>query len=286
MYFSIIPFLHSIGVQPLLYHGGDISVEQLVIGSLVEIPYGSHLENGIVAGIYNESPIDRDSEAHRRIKTITRIITPKRVLSPSQIESIIILSMRYMIPIHRVLWMFLTRPILTRLEKKNYEQLQDAPMLYWDVWLGKLHITRNSIVTAGLVDTYIDWPTVVILPDDFSMMPYRSHYHDRDDILFVSNGMTDVRRAQAWIDISSGVFSIIFWTRKILYYNLTKYNNIIYIEDSLGPDYWHYPVRIQYSSILHIFSRVNTGTHLTILTSVPTLSTLIHFRHFEIKNID
>jgi hypothetical protein len=117
------------------------------------------------------------------------------------------------------------------------------------------------------------------------MMPYKQYYSGREDILFITNDMTDVRKAQAWIDTSNGIFPIIYWTRKILYYNLSKYQNIIYIEDSLGPDYWHYPIRIHYNDIIRIFIEVNPLISFTILTSIPTLSVLTYFRNFEIKNI-
>ena len=41
-------------------------------------------------------------------------------------------------------------------------------------------------------------------------MPYRAYYQDRLDVLFVSGDMTDVRRAQAWIDIANGKYPIIY----------------------------------------------------------------------------
>jgi hypothetical protein len=65
-------------------------------------------------------------------------------------------------------------------------------------------------VTPELVESMISDRTVVILPDGYAMMPYRLRYADRDDILFVHEDMTDIRRAQAWIDISNGLFPIIY----------------------------------------------------------------------------
>ncbi len=66
-------------------------------------------------------------------------------------------------------------------------------------------------MTPILIDTYTQGqPTVVIVPDDYAMMPYRQHNKDREDILFVSSDMTDVRKAQAWIDITNKKFSIIY----------------------------------------------------------------------------
>ena len=258
----------------------------LRVGQIAEIPYGNHLENGIVAEIYDVCPIDETSEAYMRIKPMSRIITEKILLAPYQINMIIAIASRYMIAIHRVLAIFLTRPILSRLERKDYEQLDITEITVEKKGLGLIHIVQDSIVTPALIDTYIQvWPTVVILPDDYAMMSYRESYSGRDDILFVSGDMTDTRRAQAWIDIANGQFRIIYWTRRIIYYNLARYTNIIYVEDALGPDYWHYPIRIDYNDILHIFAKVNSDRDITILTSVPTLTTLTHLRHYQIANI-
>ncbi len=296
MFFSIIPFSHSMGTEPLLYAWGDIWENTIWIGSIVEIPYGKNMENGIIAWIYRESPIDISSEAFARIKDINGIVTNRILLSPYQIDMICAISVKYMIPIHRVLAIFLTRPVVSRLEKKHYEQLIHIDSIEDDtlkklqdendekIWW-KIHIVQDNIVTPDLVENYINWPTIIILPDDFAIMPYQKYYTNREDILFVTTDMTDTKRAQAWIDITNGVFSIIYWTRKILYYNLSKYKNIIYIEDALGPDYWHYPIRINYNDILRIFMETNPSIWLTILTSVPTLTTFIHFKNFEIKNI-
>ncbi len=90
----------------------------------MEISYGNNLENGIVTGIYRECPIDTKSESFARIKPIHRVITDKKILAAYQIDMICEISARYMIPIHRVLAIFLTRPILSRLEKKNYKQIE------------------------------------------------------------------------------------------------------------------------------------------------------------------
>jgi hypothetical protein len=68
------------------------------------------------------------SEAYMRIRSVSRIITNKRLLAPYQIDMIIAISRRYMLAIHRVLGIFLTRPILSRLERKQYDQL-DYPIV-------------------------------------------------------------------------------------------------------------------------------------------------------------
>jgi primosomal protein N' len=155
MYFSIIPFSHSIGIEPLLYIGEGIIENDIQVGSVVEIPYGNNIENGIVTKIYTDSPIDIQSEAHTRIKKIIRIITTRIILAPYQIDMICTISARYMISIHRVLAIFLPRPLLTRLERKNYEQLENSKKPITSSQQKKLHITQNTIVNPKIVDTYI-----------------------------------------------------------------------------------------------------------------------------------
>ena len=129
-------------------------ISGLQIGQIVEIPYGNKLENGIVAEIYTECPIDQASEAYMRIKAMNRIVTDKILLAPYQIDMITQISARYMIPIHRVLAIFLTRPILSRLERKDYEQIEEKEIVTQKKGLGLIHIVQDTIVTPTLVDTY------------------------------------------------------------------------------------------------------------------------------------
>lgn len=285
MFFAVIPFTHSIGTEPLIYSWETLWENIAEIGSIVEIPYGNKLEHGIIAKIYQDCPFDTSSESFHRIKSVESIITTKQLLAPYQIDMIIYISQKYMIPIHRTLGIFLTKPILSRLEKKAYEQINQVSVPANIPTLHQLHILKDAIVTPSIVEPYIQWATVIILADDFALIPYMRKYQENAQVLFLKNEMTDTRKAQAWIDIKNWVFPIIYWTRKILYYNLEQYKNIVYIEDSLGADYWHYPIRIRYNDILHTFHQVNSSTSLTLLTSVPTLSTLTQFRHFDMQNI-
>ncbi len=281
---SIIPLEHSIGTEPLIYKN-DLSGEIIQVGCIVEIPYGKNQEYGIVATIYKECPIDMGSESYLRIKSIEKVITNKVLLAPYQIGMICKISSRYMIPIHRVAAIFLSKPIRSRLEKKDYIQLTEIKKIPKEkerIW--EIHIIQDDIITPEIVDIYIQRPTVIIVPDDYAMIPYREFYRERGDILFVSNEMTETRKAQSWIDIANGIFPIIYWTRKILYYNLSAYSDIIYIEDALGPDYWHYPIRIEYIDILSTFVWACPDKNIIILTSVPRLSTLVIFKDFQILN--
>ena len=155
MFASIIPFLHSIGSQPLLYSVDDALTDQLDVGQIVEIPYGNNSENGIVTALYVDSPIDTESETFSRIKNIERIIATKKILAPYQIEMICSISERYMIPIHRVLAIFLTRPILSRLEKKNYQQIEENEVLPEIKKNGTIQLFQDDIVRPEYLETII-----------------------------------------------------------------------------------------------------------------------------------
>jgi primosomal protein N' len=90
---------------------------------VVTIPYGSRIEHGLIAELHEVSPIDTESEAYARIKSVISVVTMKPLLAPYQITMILSLAQRYMLPIHRVLQIWLTRPVLSRLEKKQYSQI-------------------------------------------------------------------------------------------------------------------------------------------------------------------
>lgn len=87
------------------------------------------------------------------------------------------LSEKYMIPIHRVLGMFLSKPILQRMEKKDYTVLDDtrseSPYQETD---NAIHILQQDIVTPKYIEKLITDKTLIILPDDFSIIPYEEYF--------------------------------------------------------------------------------------------------------------
>lgn len=121
MYATIIPFGRSLGTKPLLY---ETRGEYLVSGSIVTIPYGKDEDKGMVTALYQQDEID--ITVIPDIRTIVAVVTHQSLLATYQIRMIERISERYMIPIHRVLGIFLPRPVLKRLEKKNYEVLKEG----------------------------------------------------------------------------------------------------------------------------------------------------------------
>lgn len=277
MYASIIPLWKSLWTDALLYRTDQI----LPVWSLVEIPYGTSEQIGIVAGFF----WDIDVWDNTKIKNINATISSKPLLASYQFAMIESISRRYMIPIHRILQIFLSRPVYNRLHKKDFEQILEHQESRQSVpTIRELHILQHGVVMPENLESYLQDGTVVIFPDDLVMMPYKTYFHDRDDIHYIENDATPTKRSQWWIDVKNKKYPIICWPRRLLYYNLSRYQHIIYLEDTISAYYWHYPIKIAYTDILRILSDTSTLS-ITLLTSIPTLTTLSRFRDFILKNI-
>ena len=150
MFIDVIPSEHSIGIHPLTYSiPGDFEGE-IVPGCIVEIPVRNALEYGIVVGFRQAAPENME------IRDISRIITSKEVLAPYQIALILEISARYLIPIHRVLGFFLPKPVIKRLEKKNYEQISTREILSHPAPPSNyITILKDSIATGEILQSYI-----------------------------------------------------------------------------------------------------------------------------------
>ncbi len=274
-YIDIIPSEHSIGIHPLTYSIPEGFDSNIVPGCIVEIPVRNDTEYGIVVGFRESAPENME------VRDIVWVITEREILAPYQIALILEISAKYLIPIHRVLWFFLSKWVMRRLGKKNFEQLT-AQSYYDSTTSPSRHITilRDSIITGDILSRHITGDTVVICPDDIMLYRLQQELSEWPDILYLPSESTETKKAQAWIDIRNKKYSIIVWNRKILYYNLGAYSKILYLEDAFGREYFHYPIRIEYIDIFDMIDK-QCRFWLEILSSVPRLATMHRFRHFD-----
>lgn len=149
MHISVIPSSHSINTTPLTYHVGDVFRSQIQIGSLVEIPLGRNIEYGVVAGFTENIPENYE------IKSIVQVICSVPILAKYQIEVILKIAKRYMIPIHRVLGFFLPRPVMSRLEKSNFGELDEVSEKGRKSLSSHILFLQNSIITPEILSEYI-----------------------------------------------------------------------------------------------------------------------------------
>lgn len=279
MYISIIPLAHSLSTTPLTYEWGDIfSDDPPPIGSIVEIQVGKHTEYGIYVGPYHGELPPGD------IRQILQILWKRTVIEPYMLEIVQYVAKTYFLPIHRVMGFFLTRPLLNRLEKYGIENLLLPTREHYAGSTHKHQLIHSAKqIDTKLLETMIEPGTVVLCPDDF----YLYHLEEIwrwDGAFFLPAEATDTQKSKAWIDIYHGKYSQIFWTRRILYYNLASYQKILYLEDAFVTEYMHYPTKIHYLDILRHLADTH-AMNITILTTAPLLSTLHTFRDFDLINL-
>lgn len=219
------------------------------------------------------------------LREIIWVITSKEILAPYQIAIILDISAKYFIPIHRILWFFLPKSVIKRIAKKNFEQLNwDRQNTIIQNQKNTITILKDSIIDGKLLERYFTGKTIILCPDDFTVYRLEKEIGKRTDILYIPNESTDTKKSQWWIDIYNQKYNIIVWNRKILYYNLSEYQHIIYLEDSFWREYFHYPIKIDYIDIVRMIE-IQKIFNIHILTSVPRLTTLTYFRHFHTEYI-
>lgn len=140
------------------------------------------------------------------MKSIISIVSETPILSEYQVTMICRIAMKYILPIHKVLQIFLSEPTLRRLEKYNFpienfsEKMRKTPKNF-DIFL-----TRNDIITPEKILPFFIPSLVIILPDDILLQRFENFLKNseniwKEKISFYPAEMTDTKRSQAFIDI-------------------------------------------------------------------------------------
>lgn len=290
MFAKIIPYGTSFSVEALTYIVGDSFVLEAKIGQLVEIPYGKKMILGIIAELHSENHTDENIE----LKKIEKIISKTPILSPYQITMILRISAKYLITLHRILQIFLSSPLLARLEKYYFSENKNLEIPEKNENISKnfeIFLTKNDIISPEKILPFLEEKIfqkkiALIFPDDILLENFKNFFEKNkkisEKIFYIFSDATDTRRSQSWIDAFSGKYEILAWTRKILLYNLLAFDEIWYFEDSFSREYWQYPVRIEYTDFLaHIASSEEFS--IKIFSSIPRLKTLSMFHYFDLK---
>lgn len=347
MYILVIPTSHTIDTEPLIYFCPENFESQIRLGSLVEIPIRTSMTSAVVSDIGVEIPIWLEISY---IRSIVRVVCTTPLLAQNTLRVIPEIAELSLVPIHKVLSLFLPKSTLTALEKKNFEVLVswwagelvgklEAGKLGWGEaglqvrrleseaeLIEKKQETKNlgtwklenlktsdlqpaicnlqpnhtieffhsTRVTPAIIETYLTPNTLVILPDDILLRSCEQYFTRKSSIwdgnflwkqiLFAYGDTTITRKIRGWVDVRNHKFSICFWTRRLLYYNLSKYQQILYIEDGFAREYFQHPLRYKHIDILRALSKYSS-LDIRILTSIPALETLSKLRNFSIHNI-
>lgn len=278
MLIEVIPYDASFGTETLTYFVGDSFRSQIKIWQLIKIPYGKKQIYGIIAYIHEEKSINITPE----IKEVIDIIHPHPLLAEYQIPLLMKIAQKYALAIHRVLGISLPKPLLNRLEKYNFPifpTIQNQTFSNHEIFL-----SQHDIITAEKILPFLKPNIIIILPDDIMLHIWREKLQNHKDIFFLPHEATDTRRMQSWIDIVNKKFPIVIGTRRLLWYNLSAYTEIWYIEDGFSQTYFHYPIEIENIDLLAHLANSEKFS-IKIFTSIPQLKTLSYFHYFTLHHI-
>lgn len=139
------------------------------------------------------------------IKDISAIIDTKPILAPYQLRTIERLAIKYILPIHKALAIFLNEPTLRRLQKYNFP-LEKLEKIEENILKNEIFISKNEIISPQLLVPFLKKNLVIIVPDDILLARFKTFFQKNpgifgEKIALFPNEMTDTKRAQAFIDI-------------------------------------------------------------------------------------
>lgn len=221
-------------------------------------------------------------------KSIVRIITSIPLLSHYQISSIFDIASYYFVHTHHILSLFLSKSLVKYLEKRDFTALLPKGNSWEDnshktIWF--YHHT-SDVPFFQAIWKYISNRTVLIFPDDFSIDAYiKLHPIDPDTTLIIPDKLTETKKYKAFCSVYNGEKNIIIWTRRILYYNLSYYENILYIEDALHTKAMRFNHTYKHLEILRKIASYS-HFHITILSTLPSIESiyLLHTNVYKSKN--
>ena len=194
---QIIPIDASYDSQALTYFVPE-SLRSIEIGQLVEMPFRDEITYGVVSAVVDFSGVIPDE-----IRAIVQIVFLTPILNPAQIQTICEIAKESVLHLHKVLALFLPKPVLIRMLKYGIGTSAEVPMPEPSKILKQkpvLHFLKNPEMLASYSQSLDTGKTVYIVPSDW--------YLSRLQMLFPTNttgvlpgGMTDTKRAQLWLDV-------------------------------------------------------------------------------------
>jgi primosomal protein N' len=280
MFITVIPTTKSQGKYPYSYFVSSTWDEQISIGGLVEIPYGKDILVWIVVSKENTPPHWMEISD---IRPIHSVLSTTPILDGSTLEVICELAERYFLPIHKALALFLPAPLLSRLEKRNYI-LEVSREIQSTHIPPEIHHYINQTFSPEDCNEYLTSGSVLIFPDDIMLYTFMESRKKEKTILVLPTESTSAKRVQAWIDIFEWKYEIIVWTRRLLYYNLSAYKSIVYIEDAFGSQQFQYPITLRSLDVLTLIC-AKQKQQCILVSSSPTLELFAKFPWAKITSI-
>jgi len=113
--------------------------------------------------------------------------------------------MKYILPIHKALAIFLNEPTLRRLQKYNFP-LEKLKKIEENILKNEIFISKNEIISPQLLVPFLKKNLVIVVPDDILLARFENFFQKNPEILdkkitFYPSEMTETKRAQVFVDI-------------------------------------------------------------------------------------
>ncbi|EKE29846.1 MAG: hypothetical protein ACD_2C00088G0011 [uncultured bacterium (gcode 4)] len=232
MYLKVLPLDISFDKEWLTYFFRDEEKAYIGIWSIVSIPIKNNISYWVVYGFEAETEFDN-------VRAIVWSVCSFPIISEYQLWLIFAIANRYFLPVHKVLNLFLPKFVFNRFDKNAFQDV---------IWLD--NFLKNETIQADnafihnsssiWVEKIMDleklserW-AVLVFGDDFAVDYFleRNQKYKKDALVY-KNSMTYAKKYNLFLDVLSKKKNILIWTRKILQYNLARYENIVYLEDAL-----------------------------------------------------
>ena len=277
---KIIPLDTSFSSDWLSYEIDRSQLSYLKLGSIVSIPIKNKEH------IWAVFDITEDLEQAEDIRKVTSVLCSYPILSKYQLSLIINLSIRYMIPLHRTLNLFLPKYIFSRLEKTSFSDTYDLDeetniKQPWEAML--YHISTYDQVFDILKDMMgKEKNMVIVVWDDLSIDSLINKLDTlKSEGIICRNSSTYAKKYKDFINILKHKKNIIVWTRSILRYNLARYDKVVYIEDSVLKNLFNYEDKYNNLDMLALMQK--GWFDIDYLSVVPSIDLMMRVKKWEIK---
>ena len=235
------------------------------------MPFRDELLHAVVINIVANA----EGISEEEIKPIISIDVSEEVLSPCQLEAIVLAAEYFYLHAHKALSLFLPAPYLRQALKK---------------WGTSSHISQTALETseqkielitpaqgadiaqyieslaAKNQSAYIIFSFEKNARETYNTLPKEL----QENILFIEEDIPEVKEFRVREAILQGKYQFIFGSRRTLLYNTGNYEHIVYTEDALAKTFMRSFHTLPYIFFLESFAK--SGKKITVFSQFPRVS--------------
>lgn len=246
--------------------------KQIMIGQLVEVPFGKRNPMGIVVSVNKKILNQVQDDKKITVKPLSRILLDIPILQPYQIELLQWMREYYLAPMVNCMEAALP-PIPKRVAQlEGYPTARRSETEFFPSYEPKNRPLTGGKVVTGPVQSLILVPTINRIPETLAKFPKAKNpvvYH---------NELKTKERFEAWQRIISGNCDYIFGSRSAIFAPARNLKEIIIYDEH---DSAYKDIRSPYFDTLTIAEKLSdiTKTQIKIVDPSPKVTTYFNFKN-------